>query len=68
MNKLINKMKNDIIEGIKIFGDFFELSPLDEIEKKIKGNSIHDQTLFSTGISNYIIGMSDSDFGNLIKK
>lgn len=61
-------MKNDEINGVKIEGDFFGVQPIEELEDKLKGVKINDlsSVLSSVKVGDYILGMENLDFINLL--
>ena len=63
-------MKNDIISDVKIEGDFFGTHDVSEIENALKGSSISkiDSVLSKIQISDYIFGMTNDEFSDLITK
>ena len=63
------EMKNDIINDIKIIGDFFGVKDVSEFESFLKGTSINiiSESLDSFNIGEYIYGMTSDDFLSLIK-
>ena len=62
-------MKNDIITDIKIEGDFFGTKDILELEAAIKNQSATNlkNLLCDIQISNFIFGMTNEEFINLIK-
>ena len=64
------EMKKDMITDVKIEGDFFGTYDITELENTIRGSSFSnlDSLLSEITISNYIFGMTNSQFLSLIKK
>ncbi len=60
------RLKGDIITDIKLTGDFFEKRPVSELEAKLCGKSIDELDFSSINASDYILGMTDSDFLSLL--
>lgn len=62
-------MNGDIISDIKIFGDFFGTKNIDELCASLIGSDINsvDEKIISINISEYILGMTSSEFSELIK-
>ena len=58
-------LNKDIIDDIVISGDFFGVSDILELEKKIIGQSIDKISV--TGVSSYIDKMTDMEFIDLVK-
>ena len=63
-------LKNGIICDFAIKGDFFELSDVSALEKKFISRNISDiaDVLKENSVSKYILGMTDNEFIELIKK
>lgn len=61
------KLKGDYISDIRITGDFFEKRPIEELEERLIGKSITSTHLDNCNVSDYILGMSNSDFLQLLK-
>ncbi len=61
-------MKNDAIINAKIEGDFFGVLPIEELENKLKGVKMSDvsSVLSSVKIGDYILGMENLEFINLL--
>ena len=61
-------MKNGIITAARIFGDFFALSDISEIEALAEGRTVAEfRSLISeVRIGDYISGMNNSDFSELL--
>ena len=59
-------LKNDIIQGIKIYGDFFETGRISELENKLLGLSLLSLENTELGVENYILGMCDSELYDLL--
>ncbi len=56
-------MSKNIIEDLKIHGDFFGSVNIDQLENKIKGKSIDDiSEIQNLNVSQYICGMNDDEF------
>ena len=58
-------LDRDRIERIRISGDFFGTSPIEELEKNLVGQSI--EQIPPLELSPFIKGMSLSDFSNLLR-
>lgn len=54
----------DVIESIRLSGDFFGISPLDELEASLVGGSI--RSLSKPDISKYVSGMTLADLQELL--
>ncbi len=67
--ELYLELKNDIILSLKIKGDFFGEKPTEVLERKFIGISLNEvETLLETeNVSDYILGMKNSEFITLIK-
>lgn len=67
--EILLEMKNDIINNVKIIGDFFGVKDVRELENSLKGTSIKniEASLNSIKISDYIYGMTSEDFISQIK-
>ena len=63
------QIKNDVISDAKIEGDFFGKCEIRQLEGIIIGKSISkiDSAISGIEISNYIFGMTNEEFINLIK-
>ena len=63
-------MKNDIITKAKIEGDFFGTRDISEIEELLSKNSLSniDRIISKITVSDYILGMTNEEFINLMKK
>ena len=63
-------MSNETISDIKIFGDFFGVKDISEVEELLRGSRISEiQTLISSvSLNDYILGMTNSEFIELIKE
>lgn len=57
-------LERDIIKKISITGDFFAISPINELEEKLVGISLRE--IRNLNVSEYIVGMSDSDLSDLL--
>ena len=62
-------MKNNVITEIKIAGDFFSSSAITHLENLISGVSVSnlEERISNIKVSDYIFGMSNSDFLKMIK-
>ena len=59
-------LKGNLISEIKIIGDFFEKSSVNQLEAALRGMNVEELDLSSINVSNYILGMSNSEFISLI--
>ena len=59
-------LKKDMITDINIYGDFFEKQPVVSLEKKLCGMCFSDPLLLNENVSDYILGMSNDDFIELL--
>jgi len=59
------KLNGEIIEAITISGDFFGISPVEELESKLVGKS--KDSLGTINIPSYIDKMNDEEFSELIR-
>ena len=55
-------MKNDLIEDVRISGDFFEILPISDLEKKLSGKRISSLASSEIHPSEFIFGISDEVF------
>lgn len=62
-------MNGDTITDIKIYGDFFGTKNIDELCASLIGSDINsvDEKIININISEYILGMTSSEFSELIK-
>ena len=63
-------LKNGVIADFSINGDFFELSDVSKLEKKFVHCNISDieAIVKKNSVAKYILGMTDDEFIDLIKK
>ncbi len=62
-------MSGDIISNIKIYGDFFGMAEISDLEEKIKGKSLAQISSASDlDLSMYIAGMSDKEFFEFLQE
>ena len=63
-------MLGEIIESIRIFGDFFGVLPIEELESKLRGINMTSvfKRLSKIDINGYILGMTAEDLASLIVK
>lgn len=59
-------LNGDLVTEAKVFGDFFELAPISELEAHLSGQKLSDIEKLGVDISKYILGMSTCDFLSLI--
>ena len=64
----IFEMKNDYVTEVKIEGDFFGVSPIEQLELKLRNHTVDDlrDIIKSFDPSLYIHGMNSTDLYDLI--
>lgn len=61
-------VSNGIIEQVKIFGDFFSISPIFELEKSLIGlkHNRNELLKFNFNVENYVSNLTDKEFIDII--
>ena len=62
-------MKNETVESLSIFGDFFEDSSVSELEESFKGKTLNEITknYRAFKVENYIYGMTSDNLLELMQ-
>ena len=55
-------MKNELIEDIRISGDFFEILPVSGLENQLRGKNAFHIIDLDVHPSEYIFGIADREF------